>query len=119
MIREAAGSAAGWRRQPVRAQLARRRFGYAGTGAEFPLTRTCRPDGTIAVALTRATLLAHPPMICLERHFDPLERRGESPRDLLGEMVSMGYRFESTTGHPLAMWRRRRSLMAIVRVVAR
>jgi FkbM family methyltransferase len=282
MIREAARFAAGWLPQPVRAQLARRRFGYAGTAAEFALTRTGRPDGTIAVALAdgpafllppgiesdfsfhfvenadsrdemasfirlsrqtppdallldvgahkglfsivhlalnprhralllepspllakeaaalmrlndaadrgevltvgagadtavrrivtdalgfaqladdgsgddvpfttidrlcdergvvpalvkidvegaegevlrgaRATLLAHRPVICLELHLDQLERRGESPGDLLEEMASMGYRFESTAGHPLALWRLRRSLMAIVRVVAR
>jgi hypothetical protein len=48
-----------------------------------------------------------------------MERRGESPGAVLEEMASMGYRFESTVGHPLPLWRLRRSLMAIVRVVAK
>ena len=282
MIREAARFAAGWLPQPVRAQLARRRFGYAGAGAEFRLTRTPQPGGTIAVeiadgprfllppatepdfafhfvenadsrdemasfiALSRAvpddgvfldigahkglfsivhlalgprhravllepsaplareaaalmrlndaadrsevltagagaenatrrivtdalgfaqpadgstgedvpfttvdslcaerglvpsivkidvegaeagvvrgartTLKTHRPIVCLELHFDVLERRGESAGALLEDLASLGYRFESTTGQTLPIWRLRRSLMAIVRVVAR
>lgn len=283
MIREAARFAAGWLPEPVRAQLARRRFGYAGTGAEFQVTRTPRSDGMIAVAIAdgpaflippgidrdfsfhfvenaasrdemasfirlslgapadavlldvgahrglfsmvhlalnsrhramllepsrplakeaasllrlngagdrgevlvagagadnetrrivtdalgfarpttggaggdevpfvtidrlceergvvpaivkidvegaeadvlrgaRMTLQAHRPVICLELHFDEMERRGESPGALLEEMVSMGYRFESTAGHPVPLWRLRRSLMAIARLVAK
>lgn len=67
----------------------------------------------------RATLRAHHPVICLELHLDVLERRGESPGVLLDDLVSLGYRFESTAGQPLPLWRLRRSLMAIVRVVAR
>lgn len=67
----------------------------------------------------RKTLQAHRPVICLELHFDEMERRGESPGALLEEMASMGYRFESTVGHALPLWRLRRSLMAIVRVVAK
>lgn len=282
MIRQAARFAAGWLPDPVRAQLARRRFGYAGAGAELPLTRTPRSDGTLAVAVeggpgfllppgldadfafhfienadsrdemasfirlsraasdeallldigahkglfsivhlalgarhravllepsrslssdaaavlrlngatdrgevltagaggknetrrivadalgfaqpatgssgedvpfltvdrlcaergivpsivkidvegaeaevlrgARATLSAHRPIICLELHFDVLERRGESVGALLGELAAIGYRFESPAGRPLTPWRLRRSLMAIVRVVAR
>ena len=282
MIREAARFAAGWLPQPVRAQLARRRFGYTGAGAEFQLQRITRPDGTVGVAMAggpaflippeiepdfsfnfvqnaasrdemasfirlsratppdallldvgahkglfsivhlaldsrhrallvepsaplaneaaalmrlnaaadrgevitagvgadygtrrivtdalgfaqasvdgsgddvpfttidrlcdergavpalvkidvegaeadvlrgaRATLRDHHPVVCLELHFDELERRGESPGAMLEEMASMGYRFESTAGHSLPLWRLRRSLMAIVRVVAR
>ena len=283
MIREAARFAAGWLPQPIRAQLARRRFGYAGDGATFDLTRTVRADGTIAIAVdgsprfllppgsepdlafhfvenadsrdemasfirlsraagsdgllldvgahkglfsivhlalapahravllepsrplaeaatallrlngvsdrgevltagagsvpatrkivtdalgfaqpgeadgtgedvpfttvdhlcrTRslapslikidvegaeaevlrgaaATLQAHRPIVCLELHFDELERRGESAGALLEDMASMGYRFESTRGEALPLWRLRRSLMAVVRVVAR
>jgi hypothetical protein len=34
-------------------------------------------------------------------------------------MAAIGYRFESTTGQALPLWRLRRSLMAIARVVAR
>lgn len=67
----------------------------------------------------RATLRAHRPVLCLEVHFDEMERRGQSPGALLEEMASMGYRFESTVGHPVPLWRLRRSLMAIVRVVAK
>jgi len=283
VIREAARFAAGWLPQPVRAQLARRRFGYAGTGAEFRVTRTLQPDGTIAVAIAdgprfllppasepdlafhfvenadsrdemasfialsravpehgvlldigahkglfsivhlalgprhravllepsaplaseaatlmrlnhaadrsevltagagadngtrrivtdalgfaqpaadgatgedvpfmtidrlcaergiqpsivkidvegaeadvirgaRMTLETHRPVVCLELHFDVLERRGESPGALLDELASLGYRFESPAGRSLPVWRLRRSLMAIVRVVAR
>jgi hypothetical protein len=52
-------------------------------------------------------------------HFDELERRGESAGALLEDMASMGYRFESTRGGALPLWRLRRSLMAIARVVAR
>ena len=282
MIREAARFAAGWLPQPLRAQLARRRFGYAGDGATFDLARTVRPDGTIAIAMSggprfllpagldpdfafhfvenadsrdemaafirlsrqqrhdawlldvgahkglfsivhlmlapehralliepsrplareavsllelngvhdrgdvlvagagaapatrkiaidalgfaqvtgdpagedvpfstiddlcaarrvapslikidvegaegevlrgaRATLQAHHPVVCLELHFDEMERRGDSAGALLEDMASMGYRFESTRGEALPLWRLRRSLMAIVRVVAR
>lgn len=67
----------------------------------------------------RATLLAHHPVVCLELHFDELERRGESPGSLLASLASLGYRFESTAGQPLPLWRLRRSLMAVLRVVAR
>jgi FkbM family methyltransferase len=67
----------------------------------------------------RATLRAHRPALCLELHFDALERRGESAGAVLDDLASLGYRFESTTGRPLPLWRLRRSLMAIVRVVAR
>jgi FkbM family methyltransferase len=67
----------------------------------------------------RATLNAHHPVICLELHLDVLERRGESPGVLLDGLASLGYRFESTAGQPMPLWRLRRSLMAIVRVVAR
>jgi FkbM family methyltransferase len=67
----------------------------------------------------RATLRAHHPAVCLELHFDELERRGESVGALLEDMASMGYRLESTRGDALPLWRLRRSLMAIVRVVAR
>jgi FkbM family methyltransferase len=67
----------------------------------------------------RATLRAHRPVVCLELHFDELERRGESAGALLEDMASMGYRFESTRGGALPLWRLRRSLMAIARVVAR
>ena len=66
----------------------------------------------------RATLRAHRPVVCLELHFDELERRGESAGALLEDMASMGYRFESTRGGALPLWRLRRSLMAIARVVA-
>ena len=67
----------------------------------------------------RATLGTHHPTICLELHLDELERRGESAGTLLDELAAMGYRFESTRGDALPLWRLRRSLMAIVRVVAR
>ena len=68
---------------------------------------------------SRATLRRHHPAICLELHLDELERRGESAGTLLDELAAMGYRFESTRGDALPLWRLRRSLMAIVRVVAR
>lgn len=68
---------------------------------------------------SRATLRTHHPAICLELHLDELERRGESAGTLLDELAAMGYRFESTRGDALPLWRLRRSLMAIVRVVAR
>jgi FkbM family methyltransferase len=67
----------------------------------------------------RATLAAHHPAICLELHFDELERRGESAGAVLDDLASLGYRFESTRGEAFPLWRLRRSLMAIVRVVAR
>jgi FkbM family methyltransferase len=67
----------------------------------------------------RATLRAHRPAICLELHFDELERRRESAGSVLEELASLGYRFESTRGDALPLWRLRRSLMAIMRVVAR
>jgi FkbM family methyltransferase len=107
-----------------------------GTGEEVPFTtidRLCQERGAVPALVkidvegaeadvlrgARATLRAHRPVVCLELHFDELEGRGESPGALLEEMAAMGYRFESTTGHSLALWRLRRSLMAIVRVVAR
>jgi FkbM family methyltransferase len=67
----------------------------------------------------RETLATHRPVICLELHLDLLERRRESAGALLDDLASMGYRFESTAGQALPRWRLRRSLMAIVRVVAR
>jgi FkbM family methyltransferase len=67
----------------------------------------------------RRTLQAHHPIVCLELHFDEMERRGESAAALLEDLASMGYRFESTRGEALPLWRLSRSLMAIVRVVAR
>ena len=67
----------------------------------------------------RATLRAHRPVVCLELHFDELERRGESAGLLLEALASIGYRFESTRGDRLPLWRLRRSLMAIARIVAR
>jgi len=67
----------------------------------------------------RSTLRAHRPIVCLELHLDDMERRGESAGALLEDMASMGYRFESTRGEALPLWRLRRSLMAILRVVAR
>ena len=67
----------------------------------------------------RETLATHRPVICLELHLDVLEQRRESPGALLDGLASIGYRFESTTGEAVPLWRLRRSLMAIVRVVAR
>jgi hypothetical protein len=67
----------------------------------------------------RATLSAHRPIVCLEVHFDVLEQRRASAGALLEELAAIGYRFESPSGHPLGLWRLRRSLMAIVRLVAR
>ena len=63
MIREAARFAAGWLPGPVRSHLARRRFGYAGSGAEFALRRTVRPDGTSAIAITDGPSFLIPPGI--------------------------------------------------------
>ena len=107
-----------------------------GTGDDVPFTTIdalCRAralapslikidvEGAEAEVLrgARETLLAHHPAICLELHFDEMERRGESAGALLEGLASMGYRFESTRGNALPLWRLRRSLMAIVRVVAR
>ena len=67
----------------------------------------------------RETLRRHHPVICLELHFDVLERRGESAGALLGDLASLGYHFSTTRGEALPLWRLRRSLMAIVRIVAR
>jgi hypothetical protein len=67
----------------------------------------------------RETLRRHHPVICLELHFDVLERRGESAGALLEDLAALGYRFSTTRGEPLPLWRLRRSLMAILRVVAR
>ena len=61
MIRQAARLAAGWLPQSIRAQLARRRFGYAGTGAALPLTRSTRADGSIAVAMAGGPRFLLPP----------------------------------------------------------
>ena len=65
------------------------------------------------------TLHAHRPLLFLELHFDMLEQLGERVGDLLGSLVVLGYRFETTRGVPLPRWQLQRSLMAVQRVVAR
>jgi len=65
------------------------------------------------------TLHAHRPLLFLELHFDMLEQVGERVGDLLGSLVVLGYRFETTRGVPLPRWQLQRSLMAVQRVVAR
>lgn len=67
----------------------------------------------------REVLSAYHPALCLELHLDVLERSGESAGALLDDLSSLGYRFESTTGRPLPLWQLRRSLKAVLRIVAR
>ena len=67
----------------------------------------------------RETLRRHHPVICLELHFDVLERRGESAGALLTDLAALGYRFSTTRGDALPLRLLRRSLMAILRIVAR
>jgi FkbM family methyltransferase len=130
-----AGESTGTRRIAVDA-LGFARLAGEGDGDDVPFTTIdalCQGSGLVpslikidvegaeadVVRGARATLLAHRPAICLELHFDEMERRGESAGALLEELASMGYRFESTRGDALPLWRLRRSLMAILRVVAR
>jgi len=59
------------------------------------------------------------PVLCLELHLDTLEQSGESVAELIDGLRAAGYRFESSGGVPLPPWWFKRSLMAIVRFVAR
>ncbi|HET7694623.1 MAG TPA: FkbM family methyltransferase [Vicinamibacterales bacterium] len=92
-----------------------------GTRALAPAILKIDVEGAEAEVLrgARATLRAHRPAICLELHLDVLERRGDALGALLDDLAAIGYRFESTRGRAVPLWRLRRSLMAIVRVVAR
>jgi FkbM family methyltransferase len=71
------------------------------------------------IAGARAMLRRRRPVICLELHLDVLERSGVSASRLLDELSAIGYRFESASGRPLHVWRLKRSLKAIERVIAR
>lgn len=65
------------------------------------------------------TIRRHRPTLCVELHLDLLEQRGEALAGIVDPLVALGYRFETTAGRPLPSWRLRRSLKAILRVVAR
>jgi hypothetical protein len=65
------------------------------------------------------TIRRHRPTLCVELHLDLLEQRGEGLAGIVDPLVALGYRFETTAGRPLPSWRLRRSLKAILRVVAR
>jgi FkbM family methyltransferase len=66
----------------------------------------------------RRLLATHKPPICLELHLGLLERRGISPRQVVEELLSHGYRFRTYHGLDLcaaAVWD---SMHAILRVIA-
>jgi FkbM family methyltransferase len=66
----------------------------------------------------RRLLREHKPPICLELHLDLLERRGQSPIDVVAELESHGYRFRSCAGARLSASQICRSMHAVRRFVA-
>jgi hypothetical protein len=67
----------------------------------------------------RETIRRWHPIIFLELHLDILERRKEPLGGILDPLSALGYRLETPSGNPMALWRLKSSLQAIVRVVAR
>jgi FkbM family methyltransferase len=70
------------------------------------------------LAGARQLLREHKPAICLELHLDLLERRGLSPTQVVGELVSDGYRFRSCGGRELTARQLCHSIHAVRRFVA-
>lgn len=70
------------------------------------------------LAGARRLLGERKPAICLELHLDLLERRGQSPAEVLAELESHGYRFRSCAGAALSASQICRSMHAIRRFVA-
>jgi len=70
------------------------------------------------LAGARRLLRKHKPAICLELHLDLLERRGQSPSDVLAELQSHGYRFRSCAGQGLSASQICHSMYAVRRFVA-
>ena len=66
----------------------------------------------------RVLLRERKPAICLELHLDLLERRGQSPIDVLGELQSHGYQFRSCAGDDLSASQICNSMYAVRRFVA-
>jgi FkbM family methyltransferase len=67
----------------------------------------------------RETLARDRPVLCLELHLDVLEQRGKSLALLLDALEAAGYVFESTAAQPMSAAQIRRSLKAVLRIVAR
>lgn len=93
---------------------------YAETGAA-PAILKIDVEGAESdvIAGARNLLRQRHPVICLELHLDVLERSGVSAGRILDDLSALGYRFESASGRPLHVWRLKRSLKAIERVIAR
>jgi FkbM family methyltransferase len=70
------------------------------------------------LAGARGLLRERKPAICLELHLDLLERRGQSPGDVLGELQSHGYQFRSCAGDELSASQICNSMYAVRRFVA-
>jgi FkbM family methyltransferase len=70
------------------------------------------------LAGARCLLGEHKPPICLELHLDLLEQRGQSAQQVLAELESHGYRFQTCVGAPLSARRVCGSMKAIMRLVA-
>jgi FkbM family methyltransferase len=66
----------------------------------------------------RRLLATRRPPICFELHLDLLEKRGIRPRQVLAELESHGYQFQSCVGRPLRAAHVSASLNAVVRLVA-
>jgi len=66
----------------------------------------------------RRLLREHKPPICLELHLNQLEQRGNSPRDVVDELVGHGYTFRTATGRSLSARHVAESMNAVLRFFA-
>ena len=70
------------------------------------------------IAGARGVLRDRKPAICLELHLDLLERRGQSPRNVLDELQSHGYQFRTCAGQALSADQICNSMHAVRRFIA-
>jgi FkbM family methyltransferase len=70
------------------------------------------------LAGARHLLREHKPAICLELHLDLLERRGQTPKQVIGELEAHGYRFRTCAGEPLSATQIVNSMHVVRRLVA-
>jgi len=66
----------------------------------------------------RRLLASHTPPICLELHLGLLDRRGISPRQVVEELLSHGYRFRTYHGLDLCAADVWDSMHAVLRLIA-
>ncbi len=110
------------------------REGAAGVAVPFTtIDHVCRSEGLKPAIIkidvegyeaevldgARETLGRDQPVLCLELHLDVLEQRGKPLTAVLGALEARGYTFESSGGQRLSAAQIRRSLKAVLRIVAR